>query len=190
MKTKNMQKLNTFSNDEYMPGNIIKRVLWYVFSELFINTMIPFPIKMKIFILKIFGAKIGEGVVIKPNLKIKYPWFLCVGANSWIGEEVWIDNLDFVRIANDVCISQGAMIVTGSHNYNISSFDLITKNIKIESGVWICAKSIVLQGTICKKGSILASGSVANGVLEKKMIYAGNPAKKVKKRFKNAMTDK
>tara|TARA_A100001015_G_scaffold306867_1_gene401809 strand:+ start:7989 stop:8549 length:561 start_codon:yes stop_codon:yes gene_type:complete len=182
MKAKNMQKLNTFSNDEYMPGNIIKRIIWYVFSELFINTMIPFPIKMKIFILKIFGAKIGKGVVIKPNLKIKYPWFLFVGANSWIGEEVWIDNLDFVHIANDVCISQGAMIITGSHNYNLSSFNLITKEIKIESGVWICAKSIVLQGVVCGNGSMLSSGSVANKNLDPNSIYVGNPAIKLKNR--------
>lgn len=183
-----LQKLDTFSNVEYDPGNILKRIFWYISSEIFINTSIPFPTKMKIIIIKAFGAKIGKNVVLKPKLKIKYPWFLSIGNNSWVGEGVWIDNLYYVYIGNDVCISQGAMLISGSHDYKIPSFDLIIKEIIIEPEVWICAKSIVLQGTICKKGSVLASGSVANSVLEKKMIYAGNPAKKVKKRFKNKMT--
>lgn len=178
-----MQSLNKFNNDEYKPGNLFKRILWYLCSEIFINTFIPYPVKIKIFVLKIFGAKIKSGVVLKPKLKIKYPWFLSIGANSWIGEEVWIDNLDFVIIDNDVCISQGAMLITGSHNHKVSSFDLLTKKITIEPGVWICAKSIVLQGVTCKEGSMLSSGSVAFKDLDAKSIYVGNPAIKLKDRI-------
>ena len=177
-----MQRLNKFSNDEYKPGNIFKRILWYLLSEIFINTFIPYPIKIKILILKIFGAKIQNGVVLKPRIKIKYPWFLSIGSNSWIGEEVWIDNLDFVLIDKDVCISQGAMLITGSHNHRVSSFDLITKEIIIESGVWICAKSVVLQGVTCGKGSMLSSGSVAIRNLDANSVYVGNPATKLKDR--------
>lgn len=177
-----MQTLSTFNNEKYNPGHIFKRILWYLVSAIFIDTFIPFPSHIKILILKIFGAKIEMGVVLKPKLKIKYPWFLTIGANSWIGEEVWIDNLDFVHIANDVCISQGAMLMTGSHNSKLSSFDLITKEIIVEHEVWICAKSIVLQGVICGAGSLLSAGSVANRNLEPNSVYMGNPAAKIKDR--------
>ena len=62
------------------------------------------------FILKIFGARIyGWQIVIKPNVKIKYPWFLKIGDGSWIGEKVWIDNLCSVNIEENVCISQGVI---------------------------------------------------------------------------------
>ena len=80
-------------------------------------------IRLKIYLLKIFGAKIGKGVIIKPGVNIKYPWNLYIGDHVWIGENVWIDNLDDVIINNHVCVSQGAMLLCGNHNYKKSSFN-------------------------------------------------------------------
>ena len=177
-----MQNLKTFDNSTYQPGKFLKRSLWYLISEFFFNTFIPYPNFVKRFLLKIFGAKIGKFVIIKPRVRIKYPWFLEIGDYSWLGEDVWIDNLDSVVIKDNVCISQGAMIMSGSHNYKSAKFDLITKRITIESGVWICAKSIVLQGVRCKKNSILSTYSVAWSNLDRNSIYKGNPAVKIKER--------
>ena len=177
-----MQKLEKYKIRNYEHGNIFKRVVWYIFNEFVFNTFLPFPNAIKRVILKIFGANIGEKVVIKPKVKIKYPWHLRIGNNSWIGENVWIDNLGDVVIGDNVCISQGALIITGNHNYKVESFDLIVKNIIIEDGSWICAKSIVGPGVKCMAGSILTVGSVANSNLEKNCIYKGNPAKKIKDR--------
>ena len=133
-------------------------------------------------ILKIFGAKIGNRVIIKPRVRIKYPWLLSIGSDVWIGESVWIDNLDNVIIENNVCLSQGAIIMSGSHDYKKPTFNLITRPIIIKSESWICAKSIVLQGVTCKKGSILTALSVAKKDLEEYSIYEGNPAVKIKNR--------
>ena len=177
-----MQNLKNFDNSEYEPGNFLKRSLWYVLSEVFFNTFVPFPSLIKSTILKIFGAKVGTSIIIKPRVRIKYPWFLEIGDYSWIGEDVWIDNLDYVIIKENVCISQGAMILTGSHNYKDKKFNLITKKIIIESGAWICAKSVVLQGVTCKSNSILSTLSVAVSELDANSIYKGNPAIKVKER--------
>ena len=71
------------------------------------------------------------------------PWKLKVGNNVWIGEDVWIDNLELVDISDNVCISQGAMLLCGNHDFTSSTFDLIVKPIVLEDGVWIGAKSIV-----------------------------------------------
>tara|TARA_X000000950_G_scaffold108233_1_gene136536 strand:+ start:1334 stop:1705 length:372 start_codon:yes stop_codon:yes gene_type:complete len=117
--------------------------------------------------------------VIKPNVNIKYPWKLSLGNYVWIGEQVWIDNLDNVTIGNNVCISQGAILICGSHDYKKPSFDLITKEIILNDGVWVGTKSIILPGVVAESHAILSAGSVMSKNLENYTIYRGNPAKKV-----------
>jgi putative colanic acid biosynthesis acetyltransferase WcaF len=123
-----------------------------------------------------FGARVGSGVVIKPRVTIKYPWKLTVGDHSWIGEQVWIDNLDHVIIGAHVCISQGALLLCGNHDYKKPTFDLITGPIVLENGVWIGAKANVAPGITCGSHSVLALGSVATKDLEPWQIYQGVPA--------------
>jgi len=137
---------------------------------------------MKINILKLFGAKLGENLTIKPKVNIKYPWFLEIGDNVWLGEKVWIDNLGKLIIGSNVCISQGAMILMGNHNYKSESFDLMVEQVILEDGVWIGAKAIVCPGITCYSHSVLSVGSVANRDLKECGIYQGNPANFVKKR--------
>jgi putative colanic acid biosynthesis acetyltransferase WcaF len=131
---------------------------------------------MKVAILKKFGAKIGSRVLIKPNINIKYPWFLEIGSDVWIGERVWIDNLTKVTIGSNVCISQDTYLLTGSHNYKKDSFDLMLGEIVLEDGVWIGAKSVVCPNVVCEKNSILTVGSIATTNLNKNSVYQGNPA--------------
>ncbi len=138
--------------------------------------------KVKVILLRLFGAKVGNGVVIKPSVNIKYPWLLNIGNHVWIGEEVWIDNLVEIDIADHVCISQGAMLLTGSHDYKAESFGLLTGKITLESGAWIGAKAVVCPNVICHTHSVLAVGSVATHSLEAHTIYQGNPAQAKRKR--------
>jgi putative colanic acid biosynthesis acetyltransferase WcaF len=144
--------------------------------------MFPFSSKMKVAILKKFGAKVGNRVLIKPNVNIKYPWFLEIGSDVWIGEAVWIDNLAKVTIGSNVCISQGAYLLTGSHNYKKESFDLMLGEIVLENAVWIGAKAIVCPNVVCGKNSVLAVGSVATYNLDIDSVYQGNPAMVKRKR--------
>lgn len=174
--------LSSFTNKEYRPGSAVKRIVWYFVSLFFIRTRFPWPSKMKVLILRFFGAQVGKGVVMKPSVSIKYPWFLSIGNHSWIGEMVWIDNLVSVSIGTDVCVSQGAMLLTGNHNYKKSSFDLIAKPIILERGTWVGAKSVVCPGVTCFSHSVLSVGSIATSDLKAYTIYSGNPAKVVKSR--------
>lgn len=133
-------------------------------------------------LLRLFGAKIGKGLIIKPDVNIKYPWKLNIGDHVWLGEEVWIDNLDEVAIGSHSCLSQAVMLQCGNHDYKKSSFDLFTKPIIIEEGVWLGARSIVVQGVTCRSHSVLAVNSVATSDLEAWYIYQGNPAVKLRPR--------
>lgn len=172
----NRTQLRSYDNAWYKPGNRLKILGWYVISRLFIDTSIPFPYFLKRGILNLFGAKIAAGVVIKQRVLIKYPWFLTIGTDAWIGENVWIDNLTQVTIGCDCCLSQGAMLLTGNHNYKKSTFDLITKPITIENGAWIGAKATVCPGVIVGEHAVLSVGSVATTNLNAFGIYQGNPA--------------
>jgi putative colanic acid biosynthesis acetyltransferase WcaF len=175
-------ELDKFNNDHFEKGaSWFKVRLWYTVNSLFFKSGMPFCF-CKIIFLKMFGAKVGKGVVIKPSVNIKYPWNLTIGDHVWVGEKVWIDNLDQVDIGSHACISQGALILSGNHNYKKKTFDLMTKPIVIKDGAWICARSTVTQGVTCGFHSVLGISSVASSDLEDYGIYSGNPAVKIRER--------
>lgn len=174
--------LKNYNNDWFDPGSKIKIILWTLTNALFFRTSLPVPSAFKVAILKLFGANIGAGVVIKPSVNIKYPWKLSVGDHTWIGEDVWIDNLDAVNIDDNCCLSQGCYLLTGNHDFTSSTFDLMIAEINIKSGSWVGAKAVVCPGVTLQRASILTVGSIATKNLEEFGIYQGNPAIKIKKR--------
>ena len=179
----NTTELKSFENNNYTAkAGFVKKFIWYYINIIFLKSSGLLIYKFRIAILSVFGAKLGIGIVLKPSISIKYPWLLSIGDHTWIGENVWIDNLVQVTIGNNVCISQGAMLLTGNHNYKKSSFDLITGEIILEDGVWIGAKAIVCPGVKCGSHAILTVGSVATKDLEPYGIYQGNPAVFIRKR--------
>lgn len=169
--------LDQYENSWYQPGkSALVQLLWYFVNSLFFQSSL-FPINgLKTGLLRMFGAQVGQGVIIKPAVNIKYPWRLSIGDYVWIGEKVWIDNLVEVHIGSNACISQGAMLLTGSHNYKRPTFDLMTGSILLEEGVWIGAQSVVCPGVRCGSHSVLSVSSVATTNLKAYKIYQGNPA--------------
>lgn len=178
--------LSLYQNAWYNPGgNAFKRLLWfYVNAVIFKTSLIPVS-AVKTTLLRLFGASIAKGVVIKPCVNIKYPWNLTIGQHTWIGENVWIDSLVPITVGANVCLSQGAILLTGSHNYKKKTFDLITGPIILADGVWIGAGAIVNQGITIASHAVLTAGSVATKNLDAYSIYQGNPAVKVRERLIN-----
>lgn len=172
-----MTRLDRYDNAWYNPGAaILTRLLWFFTNALFFRNPLNPSSGIKVVLLRLFKAKVGKGVTIKPGVNIKYPWLLEIGNHVWIGEDVWIDNLVRVKIKNHVCISQGALLLTGSHHYKKPTFDLIVGGINLEDGVWIGAKAVVCPSVVCKEHSVLAVNSVATHDLDAFGIYQGNPA--------------
>lgn len=176
-------RLDRFNNSWYKPGaGPMVRLMWYFTNALFFKSSWFLPVGPKRSILRLFGARIGKGVVLKPCINIKYPWKLEIGDYSWIGENVWIDNLAEVKIGSHCCVSQGALLLCGNHDYSRESFDLMVGSITMEDGSWAGARTLLCPGTVLGSHSVLSAASVATGRLESYTIYRGHPAVPVKKR--------
>jgi putative colanic acid biosynthesis acetyltransferase WcaF len=136
-------------------------LIWAVIGVVFFRSPLPLlPYGVKATLLRGFGARIGKNFVIKPSVCIKYPWFLSVGDNAWVGEGVWLDNPGMITIGSNVCISQGAYLVTGNHNFRSSGFEYFAQPIDIGDRCWICAKAIVPPGSCVPAGAVLGIGEV------------------------------
>ena len=184
--------LSIYNNYPFNPGgNVFTRLLWhYVNAVIFKTGLLPVS-GIKVFLLRLFGAKIGTNVMIKPCVNIKYPWNLTIDNNSWIGENVWIDNLVPVTIGSHVCISQGAYLCTGNHDWSDPSFGLIVKPISVADGAWIGAKSVIAPGIQIGESAIAAAGSVVVKDIPSFEIHAGNPAQFSRRRvFQDAESAK
>jgi len=175
--------LDQYATGHYTPGaSLGRQLLWHFLgAPLLQSHLIPFS-AFKVWLLKCFGAQIGQGVRIKPGVKVKFPWRLTLGNHCWIGEEVWLDNLATITLEDHVCLSQGVYLCTGNHNWSDPGFGLVLGAIYLETGSWIAAKAIIGPKVTIGQGAILCLGSVANHSLEPMTIYAGSPAIPVKKR--------
>ena len=154
---------------------------WSLLQALFVTSRLPGSLH-RVWLLRRFGAVIGRGVVIKPGVRVKFPWRLRIGDHVWIGEEVWIDNLVSVAFGSHCCISQGAYLCTGSHDWRSERFDLITQPIEVGDHAWICAKAVIGPGVRVGEGAVLTLGSVAAGDLAPWMVHQGIPARPVRRR--------
>ncbi|MCC6369781.1 MAG: colanic acid biosynthesis acetyltransferase WcaF [Bacteroidia bacterium] len=174
--------LSSFNNDWYKPGRSTLVIwTWYVINYAFFKSSFPFY-GPKRFLLRLFGAKVGKGLIIKPHVSIKYPWHLVIGDHVWIGEKAWIDNLGKVTLKSNSCVSQGALLLCGNHNYKKTTFDLLVGEITLEEGAWAGAMTVVCPGVRMGANSLLTVGSIATRSLDADWIYQGNPARKLKQR--------
>ena len=160
----------------------LKIMLWYIVNALIVRASWNPLMGVKIALLRAFGAKIGKGLIIKNEVRVKSPWFLTIGDNCWLGERCWIDNLDRVIIGSNVCISQGALLLTGNHDYKVSTMPYRNAPVVIEDGAWIGANCTVCPGVTVHENAILTVGSVATKNMETNSIYQGNPAIKIRER--------
>ncbi len=168
-------QLEGFNNQGFDRGRgRLLEALWWLAGAL-VASWLPGS-SWRRFLLRLFGARIGDGVVIKPRCRVKFPWRLHVGGHSWLGESVWIDNLASVHIGDNCCLSQGVYLCTGSHHWSKQGFDLITAPIHVEDQVWLAAFSRIGPGRRLGQGAIVQLGGVLTEDALPWTRYAGNPA--------------
>jgi putative colanic acid biosynthesis acetyltransferase WcaF len=135
------------------------QIAWIAASQLiFMKWWMPPPLRP--ILLRLFGAKIGRNVLIRHNVRIHWPWKLTLGDNCWIGEGAWLLNLEPITVGNDVCISQEALLCTGSHKSNDPAFEFDNGEIVVAPGAWLAARSIVLRGARVEADEVVAAGAI------------------------------
>jgi putative colanic acid biosynthesis acetyltransferase WcaF len=180
--------LDHYTLGSYTPGAPLwKQLLWYVLGDPLVRSYwIPFS-TFKVWILRCFGAQMGQKVRIKSGVRVKFPWRLVVGDFVWIGENAWLDNLALITIESHVCLSQDVYLCTGNHDWSHPDFKLLPASIHIEQSSWIAARAVIGPGVTVGQGAVLSLGSVTGRSLQPMTIYAGNPAQPIKQRVIRVM---
>lgn len=164
-------RLDQYANSEFNRGaSRLKEAIWLATNGAILSSWLPGS-SWRRWLLCCFGAKIGKGVVLKPGIRVKFPWRLTIGDHVWCGEDVWIDNLGQVDIGSHSCVSQGAYLCTGSHDWSDPRFGLIVRPVTIGIGCWVAAKAMLAPGTIMEDGAVLGMAALGRGRLQGGMIY-------------------
>lgn len=155
------RNLNSFSRDwEFSIPQKIFLLIWHIFQNVIFKSFL-FPARFRPLILRLFGASIGTGVLIRRGVRIHLPWNLTIGNDCWIGEDVWFINHEKITISSNVCISQRSIICSGGHDYRKSSLSYAHKPVSIKDGAWICLDAKILPGVTIGECSVVSAGEIA-----------------------------
>ena len=161
--------------------------LWWLVQSSLFGMSPQFMYGWRRWLLRIFGATVGQKVLIRPTARITYPWKLFIGDHSWIGDDVVLYSLGEIQIGCNVVISQRSYICAASHDYTSPSFDIFPKKVHIEDEVWISTNVFVAPGTTIKKGAVVGACSSVFSDLPTKMLCIGCPAKPIRERTKKLL---
>jgi len=163
------QRLDQF-HDSYDKGRgMIVQAAWFASSNLLFRRW-WFPARVRPHLLRMFGAQVGNCVLIRHDVRIHWPWKLQLGDSVWIGEGAWLLNLAPIVIGDNVCISQESVICTGGHDPRDEAFSFANSEILIESGAWLGLRSMVKPGSHIGRDACIAAGMIAPRVVPSNVI--------------------
>jgi len=172
-----MIDLSQYNNSDFDRGaSVFKEVLWRLCQGLFFQPLWHMPSGFRVFVLRCFGAKIGQRVVVRAGVNISFPWRLELGNDVWLGEEVMILTLAPVKIGSNVCISQRAYLCTGSHDHTAVTFDLKAASIEVGSGTWVAAMAFIGPGVKLGSDVQIGAGAVVLQDIPDGALAVGVPA--------------
>lgn len=167
--------LGGFTGAGYDRGRpLVNQIMWFLVQKAAWQRW-WFPARLRPAVLRLFGAEVGSGVLIRHGVRIHWPWKLNVGSDVWIGEDAWIINLESVTIENDVCVSQGAVLCTGSHDRRSPTFEFDNAPIVLRAGCWIAVRAIVLRGVTVNSRAIVGAGAVAASDVAQDQALVASP---------------
>ena len=177
------QNLKTFSLPKKFRGkNYLFVQYWWIIQATLFAMSPQYMYRWRICLLRFFGAKIGKGVIIRPSVRITYPWKLTIGDYSWVGDHVDLYTLGEIKIGNNAVVSQKSYLCTGSHNYQSEEFNIYQKPIVIEDEAWVASDVFIAPGVTIGRGAVIAARSSAYQDMPAGMICMGNPARPIKQR--------
>lgn len=156
--------------------------LWGLVELAVLRNPLQVSSRLRVAALRAFGATVGDGVVLRPGLRVRFPWKLRIGSRSWVGEDVWLHNQDTVDIGADVVVSQDSFVTTGTHAFR-GDMALVTRPVAIEDGAWVTARCTVLGGSRVGRSAVVLPGTVVSGEVPANTLYGPARAGVVGQRF-------
>jgi len=163
------------------PGWIVQ--LWWIVQSTLFGLSPQFMYGWRRWLLRLFGARVGRGVLIRPTARVTYPWKVSIGDGAWVGDEVVLYSLGEIKIGSNTVISQRSYICAASHDYTKPRFDIYAKKTVIGDESWIATGVFVAPGVTVGKGAVIGAGSSVFRDIPPGMVCYGNPAKPVKPRM-------
>ena len=183
MLKKKYQKLKKYKYTLIRERSIYFIQIYRIIDLLLIKTSPNFMYSWRVFIYKLFGAKIGKGVRINSSAKLLYPWNIEIGNYCWIGNNVELYSVSKIIIGDNVAFAHNIFVATAAHNVELTSFPTISDQVIFKDEVWISGNVFINMGVVINKGVVVGSGSIVTKDLPMGYICFGNPAKPIKKRL-------
>lgn len=159
-------------------------IVFYQLIDLLLIKTSPKPLSgWRNMLYRLFGAKIGKGVIIDPKAKLLYPWNIEIGDHCWIGYNCDLYSVDKIKLGNNVALAHNIFLATAAHNVQDVAFPTVSAPIVIEDEVWISSNVFIQQGVTIHKGAVLAACSLVTKDIPEGMIAMGHPAKPAKQRI-------
>lgn len=183
-----MQELRGFSVPKnFRGGHPVKVQLWWAVQKTLFSWSPQIAYRWRAFLLRLFGARIGKGVVIRPSVKITYPWKLTLGDYAWVGDDAVLYTLGDITIGANAVISQRSYLCTGSHDYLSAHFDIYAKPIVIGEKCWLATDVFVAPGVSIGEGTVVGARSSVFKSLPGNVICRGNPAEIIRERVNSSL---
>jgi putative colanic acid biosynthesis acetyltransferase WcaF len=157
-------------------------LLWIVVCALFFRRTPKFLYPWRVFLLRCFGAQISGRVFVAASAIVRYPWLLTMEHHACLADRAECYNLARITLKERCVVAQQAYLCAGTHDFSDPKLPLMVGEIVVGEDAFLGARSFVLPGVNIGAGAILGACAVATRDLEPWTIYAGNPAKAVKKR--------
>ena len=167
---------------EFRGRNVFIVQLWWLVQGTLFACSPQFLYGWRRFLLRLFGAKIGEKVLLRPSVRVTYPWKLSIGDYSWIGEYSTLYNLGEIKIGKNVAIAHHVYLCTGEHDISVETFNIGQRPVVIEDEAWLPNDVFVGPGVTIGRGCVIGARSTVLQNMPEGMICYGYPAKPVKKR--------
>jgi putative colanic acid biosynthesis acetyltransferase WcaF len=175
MDNRRFQDLSRFGGTA-RGGAAWRAQLWWLFETLFVLPTPQYMFAWRRKALILFGAKIGKRVLIRPGVRVTYPWNLTIGDYVWIGDNVTVYSVAEISIDSHSVISQEAYLCAGTHDHQDISFRFVSAPIKIGGECWVAARAFIGPGVEIGHGAVVGAGSIVMKTVGAGTIVAGNPA--------------
>ncbi|MBX6322141.1 MAG: colanic acid biosynthesis acetyltransferase WcaF [Rhodospirillaceae bacterium] len=134
-------------------------------------------------LLRLFGARVGSRVLVRPSVRITYPWNVTLGDRAWIGDDVVLYSLGPIDIGHDAVVSQRCYLCAGTHDHEQPDFPILGRPIAVGPEAWLAADVFVAPGVSIGRGAVVGARSSVFADLPEMMVCFGTPARPVRPRL-------